>query len=54
MIGNLLNIFMWHDFNILMIFGIHFIYSFDPYSVLFYTCAAYDCVCAHISKLSRI
>ncbi len=35
MVGNLQNIFMEHDFNILMIFGIKGnIYNFDPYNVL--------------------
>ncbi len=42
--GNLQNIFMEHDLNILMIFGIKekcivgYCYK--------YTCAAYDCFCA--------
>ncbi len=33
-VGNLLNIFMEHDLNILMIFGIKEKYNFDPYNVL--------------------
>ncbi len=33
-VGNLLNIFMEHDLNILMIFGIKEVYNFDPYNVL--------------------
>ncbi len=34
MVGNLQNIFMEHDLNILMIFGIKVkIYNFDPYNV---------------------
>ncbi len=33
MVGNLLNIFMEHDRNILMIFGIKKIINFDPYNV---------------------
>ncbi len=43
-VGNLQNIFMEHDLNILMIFGIKekcivgYCYK--------YTCAAYDCFCA--------
>ncbi len=45
-VGNLQNIFMEHDLNILMIFGIKekcivgYCYK--------YTCAAYDCFCAKI------
>ncbi len=31
-VGHLLNIFMGHDLNILMIFGINFCYNFDPYN----------------------
>ncbi len=34
MVGNLLNIFMEHNLNILMIFGIKKINNFDPYNVL--------------------
>ncbi len=34
MIGSLLNIFMEHDLNILMIFGIRKMYNFDPCNVL--------------------
>ncbi len=34
MIGNVLNIFMEHDLNILMIFGITKMYNFEPYNVL--------------------
>ncbi len=35
MVGNVLNMFMEHDLNILMIFGIkEKIYNFDPYNVL--------------------
>ncbi len=47
MVGNLLNIFMEHDLNILMIFGIK-----EKWIILIiqcivvYCCAAYDCVCA--------
>ncbi len=33
-VGNLLNIFMEHDLNILMIFGVKQIDNFDPYNVL--------------------
>ncbi len=33
-VGNLLNIFMEHDLNILMIFGIKEKYNFEPYNVL--------------------
>ncbi len=33
-VENLLNIFMEHDLNILMIFGIKEKYNFDPYNVL--------------------
>ncbi len=43
----MVGIFMEHDINILMIFGIkEKKYNFDPYNVLLakYTCAAYDCV----------
>ncbi len=32
-VRNLLNIFMEHDLNILMIFGLKKIYNFDPYNV---------------------
>ncbi len=32
-VGNVLNIFMEHDLNILMIFGIKEKYNFDPYNV---------------------
>ncbi len=34
MVGNLLNIFMEHDLNILMIFGIKEKYNSDPYNIL--------------------
>ncbi len=34
MVGNLLNIFMEHDLNILMIFDKIKMYNFDPYNVL--------------------
>ncbi len=35
MVGNVLNMFMEHDLNILMIFGIkEKMYNFDPYNVL--------------------
>ncbi len=34
MVGNLQNIFMEHDLNILMIFGIQKNYNFDSYNVL--------------------
>ncbi len=34
MVGNSLNIFMELDINILMIFGIKYIFNFDPYNVL--------------------
>ncbi len=44
MIGNVLNIFIilisndfWHKIKM---------YNVEPYNVLFYTHAAYDCVCA--------
>ncbi len=33
-VRNLLNIFMEHDLNILMIFGIKIVYNFDSYNVL--------------------
>jgi len=33
-VGNLLNIFMEHDLNILMIFGMKKKDNFDPYNVL--------------------
>ncbi len=34
-VGNVLNIFMEHNLNILMIFGIKLkMYNFDPYNVL--------------------
>ncbi len=33
-VGNFQNIFMEHDLNILMIFGIKKMYNFDPYNVL--------------------
>ncbi len=51
MVRNVLNIFMEHDFNILMIFGM---YNFDPYVVYKYTCAAYDCFCAPESHIIHI
>ncbi len=53
MVGNVLNIFMEHDLNILMIFVIkEKMYNFDPYNVLLAittnipTCVTYDCFCA--------
>ncbi len=33
MVGNWQNVFMEHDLNILMIFGINKIYNFDPYII---------------------
>ncbi len=47
-VGNLLNIFMEHDLNILMIFD-----HFDPYNVFFGYCykynhAIYDWFCAQL------
>ncbi len=51
-VRNLLNIFMEHDLNILMIFGFYFFfYNFDTHNVFLavntnIACAAYDCVCA--------
>ncbi len=50
MIGNLLNIFMEHDLNILMIFGIKDKSIIWPIQCIFgyfykYTCSAYDCFC---------
>ncbi len=57
-VGNLLNIFMEHDLNILMMFGIklkciiltHTLYYCYYYK---YSCAAYDCVCAPGTHLSK-
>ncbi len=46
-VGNLLNIFMEHDLNILMIFGI-----IEKCIILTHTCVTHDCFCAagtHIS-----
>ncbi len=40
-VGNLLNIFMEHDLNILMIFGIK-----EKCIILTHTCVTYDCFCA--------
>ncbi len=47
MVGNLLNIFMEHDLNILMIFGIKekLIQCIVVYCYK-YTCVTYDCFCA--------
>ncbi len=51
MVGNLLNIFMEHDLNILMIFGIteKWIILTHTHIVVYcykYTCVTYDCFCA--------
>ncbi len=55
MVGNLLNIFMEHDLNILMIFGIKKNNNFDPYNVLLqiYLCYLWLLLCSFWWNLTK-